>query len=159
MAGQGGSVIVGDQGALDRGADGPVVPDRSVEREQALDDPDPQAGWNTATVLFQAELALQDPDDRFHPLAQPVRRGRGRGSSVRAGRIISSPRSARNRSVAAPARPLSVTTALPAGGRLAGWETSSRRTASRSPTSLGLAKPNPVTVPSAVQNNLSLTPQ
>ena len=35
------SVIVGDQGALDRRADGPVVPDRGVEGEQALDDAGP----------------------------------------------------------------------------------------------------------------------
>ena len=42
---------------------------------------------------------------------------------------------------------------------LAGWAANSCRTASRSPTSLGLARPNPVTVPSAVTTSRSLTPQ
>src|SRR6266536_3982367 len=66
-------VVVGDQGSLDGCADIPVVPDAGVEREQALDDPGPQAGGDAAAVAFEAELVLQGPDDRLDPLAQPVR--------------------------------------------------------------------------------------
>src|ERR1022692_2698321 len=67
------SVIVGDQGALDWRADGPVVPDDGVESQQALDDTGPQPGGYPAAVVFQAELVLQGPDDRLDALAQPVR--------------------------------------------------------------------------------------
>src|SRR2546423_15247134 len=58
-----------------------------------------------------------------------------------------------------PDRPLSVTTAVPGAGRLAGRSLSICRAASRSPYSLGLARPNPVTVPSQVQIKVSLLPQ
>jgi hypothetical protein len=68
------SVIVGDQRSFDLCADLPVVPDRGVEREQPLDDADPQPGGDPSAVVFQAELVLQGPDDRFDPLAQPVRK-------------------------------------------------------------------------------------
>jgi hypothetical protein len=61
----------------------------------------------------------------------------GSGSSVRAGRIRHRPHSANNAWVAWPDRPLSVTTAEPLGGRLAGWWVSSCRACSRSPHSLG----------------------
>src|SRR6516164_878101 len=69
----GSSVVVCDEGALDRRADGPVVPDGGVERRDA------------AAVAFEAELVLQRPDDRLDPLAQPVREGT-RGGLVLAGR-------------------------------------------------------------------------
>ncbi len=46
------SVVIGDQGALDGCADGPVVPDRSVEGQQALDDAGPQAGRDPAAVVL-----------------------------------------------------------------------------------------------------------
>jgi hypothetical protein len=65
------SVVIGDQGALDGCADGPVVPDRSVEGEQAPDDAGPQAGRDRAAMAFEAELVLQGPDDRLDALAQP----------------------------------------------------------------------------------------
>jgi hypothetical protein len=55
----GSSVIVRDQGALDRRADLSVVPDRGVEREQPLDDPRPQPGGDPAAVAFEAELVLR----------------------------------------------------------------------------------------------------
>src|SRR5438552_3435289 len=71
------SVIVGDERALDSRADLPVVPDRSIKREQALDDPGPQPSGGPAAVAFEAELVLQRPDDRLYPLAQPVREGPG----------------------------------------------------------------------------------
>jgi hypothetical protein len=65
-------VVVGDQEALDWCADGPVVPDRRVEGEQALDDAGPQPGGDSAAVAFETELVLQRPDDRLDPLPQPV---------------------------------------------------------------------------------------
>ena len=69
----GSSVIVRDQGALDRRADLPVVPDAGVEGEQPLHDAGPQPGGDPAAVAFEAQLVLQRPDDRLNPLAQPVR--------------------------------------------------------------------------------------
>src|SRR6266702_88856 len=119
----GSSVIVGDQGALDRRADLPVEPDGSVEGEQALKDARPQSGGDPAAVAFQAELVLECPDDRLDALPQPVREAPGS---------------------------LLV---------LAGRRSSSRRACSRSPYSLGLARPNPVTVPSQVTISSSLDPQ
>jgi len=82
-------------------------------------------------------------------------------SSLRAGRIRSRPRPglAKKVSVSSPARPLSVTMAVPGAGRLAGRSLSICRAWSRSPYSLGLARPNPVTVPSQVQISISLDPQ
>src|SRR5215211_5238360 len=65
------SMVVGDQGALGSGADLPVEPDGSVEGEQALEDTGPQPRGDAAAMAVQAELVLQRPDDRLHPLAQP----------------------------------------------------------------------------------------
>src|ERR1039458_3723989 len=67
------SVIVGDQGWLDRRARQPVVPDRGVEREQALDHAGPQPGGYPAAMVLGTGLALQRPDDRLGTLPQPVR--------------------------------------------------------------------------------------
>jgi len=53
-----GLVVVGDQGAFDRGADHRVVPDAGVEGEQPLDDRCPQSGGDAAAVAFEAELVL-----------------------------------------------------------------------------------------------------
>jgi excisionase family DNA binding protein len=58
-----------------------------------------------------------------------------------------------------PGQALIVTTAVPGAGRFAGWSLSIFRACSRSPYSLGLARPNPVTVPSQVQRSSSLDPQ
>src|SRR6266567_1388890 len=87
--------------------------------------------------------------------------GRGCFSSLRAGRTRVRPRSGlvKNSSVSPPDRPLSVTTAVPGAGRFAGWCRSICRACWRSPYSLGLARPNPVTVPSQVQISSSLLPQ
>jgi|SRR5260370_25759297 len=71
-AGQG-LVVVGDEGAFDRCTYLPVVPDRGVEREQALDVGGPQPSRDAPAVAFQAELVLQRPDNRLDPLAQLVR--------------------------------------------------------------------------------------
>jgi hypothetical protein len=54
----GSSVITGDEGALDGGADLPVEPDDGVECEQSLDEAGPQAGGHPAAVSFEAELVL-----------------------------------------------------------------------------------------------------
>jgi hypothetical protein len=70
-------MIVSDQGAFDRCADGPVVPDGGVEGEEALHDTRPQSGWDASAVVFQAKLVLQGPDDRLDALAQPVGEGSG----------------------------------------------------------------------------------
>src|SRR5215475_4265752 len=118
----GSSVIVGDEGALDRRADLPVVPDGGVEGEQPLDDAGPQPGGDAAAVPFEAQLVLQGPDDGLDALAQPVREGPGCGL-VFAGRADQGQaqlRLAKKASVSSPARPLSVTTAVPGAGRLAG---------------------------------------
>ena len=40
---------------------------------RALHHASPQAGGDAAAVAFEAELVLQGPDDRLHPLPQPVR--------------------------------------------------------------------------------------
>src|SRR5450755_4506134 len=105
------SVIVGDQGALDWRADGPVVPDDGVESQQALDDTGPQPGGYPAAVVFQAELVLQGPDDRLDALAQPVREVPGVLLVLAAGRTRVRPSSglARKSSKSSPAKPLSAT--------------------------------------------------
>jgi hypothetical protein len=85
---------------------------------------------------------------------------RGSASSLRAGRIRARPRSgqAKNDSVSPPDSPLSVTRAVPGGGRFAGWSVSICRACSRSPKSLGFARPNPVTVPSQAISRSSSVP-
>jgi hypothetical protein len=89
--------------------------------------------------------------------------GNGRGwlSSLRPGRTRVSCRlgPAKKSPVSSPDRPLSVTTAVPGTGRLAGWSVSVCRACWRSPYSFGLARLNPVTVPSQLQISSSLLPQ
>ena len=153
-------MVVGDQGALDRGADLPVEPDGGVERQQALDDPRPEPGRDAAAVAFESELVF-----RAQMIASTRWRsqfGKDRGSSsLRAGRMRARFRSgpAKNASVSSPDRPLSVTMAVPGAGRFAGWCSSICRACSRSPSSLGLARQKPVTVPSQVTMSSSLVPQ
>jgi hypothetical protein len=67
------------------GADLPVVPDDGVEGEEPLDHAGPEPGGGPAAVALEAELALQDPDDRLDPLPEPVREVPG-GLLVLAGR-------------------------------------------------------------------------
>src|SRR5947209_19351669 len=69
----GASVVISDQGTLDRGADLPVEPGGGVECQEARDDACPQPHGDPAAVSFQAKLVLQGPDDRLDTLAQPVR--------------------------------------------------------------------------------------
>ena len=51
-------MVICDEGALDGRAYLPVVPDRGVEGEEALNDAGPQPGRDAAAVAFQAELAI-----------------------------------------------------------------------------------------------------
>jgi hypothetical protein len=44
------------------------VPDHGVEGEQALQDTGPEAGGDAGVVVFEPELVLQGPDDRFDAL-------------------------------------------------------------------------------------------
>jgi len=53
------------------------VPAACVEREQPLDDADPQASGDASAVVFEAELVLQRPDDGLDPLPQPAREPAG----------------------------------------------------------------------------------
>src|SRR4029453_5916997 len=75
-------MVVGDQGAVGGRAELPVEPDRRVEGEQALDDAGPQPRGDPAAVTVQAKLVLQGPDDRLHPLPQPV------GEAARVGLVL-----------------------------------------------------------------------
>src|SRR6266496_3472405 len=63
-----GSVVVGDQGSHDRLASVPVVPYRGGQGEDALQDPDGDAGDGTAAVAFKIELAFEGLVDRFDAL-------------------------------------------------------------------------------------------
>ena len=56
-----GLVVVSDQGALVGLAELPVEPDPAGQGEQALGDPDIDAGQRPATVAFQPELAMMCP--------------------------------------------------------------------------------------------------
>src|SRR3974377_1465719 len=66
------SVVVGDQGALVRSVDDPVVPDAGSEREQALSDPDEDAEVGAPAVLFEPELALECVVDGLDARADPA---------------------------------------------------------------------------------------
>jgi hypothetical protein len=67
-----GSVIVGDQGTLDRGVDVPVEPDPSGQGEQPLGDPGPEALDGVRAVAFQAKLVCEGVEDGLDPLADPT---------------------------------------------------------------------------------------
>src|SRR3989442_10559282 len=66
------SVVVGDQRALLGSVDEPVVPDASVEGEQALSDPHEDAEVGPAAVLFEPELALEGVVDGLDALPDPA---------------------------------------------------------------------------------------
>jgi hypothetical protein len=112
-------------------------------------------------VAFEAELVFQRPDDRLDALPQPVREVPG-GLLILAGRadegqlqVVAGEELFGFLSGQALVRDDGGARA----GRLAGCPVSICRAASRSPCSLGLARPNPVTVPSQVQITVSLVPQ
>jgi hypothetical protein len=52
-------VVVADEGALCRRAYRPVVAGGGVEREQALNDADPQPGGDTPAVVLQGKRILE----------------------------------------------------------------------------------------------------
>src|SRR2546426_639329 len=66
------SVVVGDQRALLGSVDEPVVPDASVEGEQALSDPHEDAEVGPAAVRFEPELALEGVVDGLDALPDPA---------------------------------------------------------------------------------------
>jgi hypothetical protein len=66
------SVVVGDQGALVRSIDDPVVPDAGCEGEQALSDPHEDAEVGTPAMLFEPELALEGVVDGLDALPDPA---------------------------------------------------------------------------------------
>lgn len=51
-------MVISDQGPLDLDTRIQISPDGNVEREQALDDPGPQAGGDKAPVASDAELVF-----------------------------------------------------------------------------------------------------
>ncbi len=63
------SAVVGDQGAFDCGAGGPVVPDAGGEGEESLSGAAEDAGRDSAAVMLQAELAFEGVDHGLDPLA------------------------------------------------------------------------------------------
>src|SRR6516225_9731789 len=66
------SVVLGDQRALAGGADEPVVPDPGREGQKSLTDPGHERGIGPAPVPFEAELALEGPEDGLDPLPDPA---------------------------------------------------------------------------------------
>jgi hypothetical protein len=131
-------VIIGDEAALDRGADLTVEPDDGVKSEQALHDAGPQPSGCPAAVAFEAELVLQGPDDRLDALPQPVREGPGRWLVFAGGADQGEVQLWGGEELCGvlAAMPLSVTMAVPGGGRLAGWSLNICRAWSRLPTGL-----------------------
>src|SRR6266571_14896 len=69
-----GSVVVGDQGALGGGIDEPVVPYAGGEGEQALGNPNDDAGSGATAMLLKTELALESVVDGLDALADPAQR-------------------------------------------------------------------------------------
>src|SRR3954452_7778515 len=63
-----GSVVVRGQGAHDRLAGVPVVPDGGGHGEDALEDADGHAGGGAAAVVFESELVFEGVVDRFDGL-------------------------------------------------------------------------------------------
>src|SRR4029453_11531728 len=67
-----GLMVVGDQGALDRGAELPVEPDTSGQGQQPLGDADPDALDGVGAVAFQAALVFEGADDGLVPRPPPA---------------------------------------------------------------------------------------
>ncbi len=70
MSGSKGLVVVGDEGAVDAGADAVVVPDRGGHGQDALSDPGAYAGDGAASVGLKVELAFEGVVDGLDDLAQ-----------------------------------------------------------------------------------------
>jgi hypothetical protein len=67
-------MVVGDQRALVGRAELPVPPDRRGQGEEALGDPDPDAGQGAAAVAFQAKLVFEGVEGALDPLAPATQR-------------------------------------------------------------------------------------
>ena len=67
-----GSVVVGEQGPLDRGAGVVVVPDRRGQGQHALQHAHGHPGWGVPAVAFQVELARERVVDRLDGWIQGV---------------------------------------------------------------------------------------
>src|SRR6476660_6902733 len=65
-----GSVVIGDQGSLDRLAGTVVVPDRGGQGQDALHDTNPHPCGGVPTVLFEVELTLERVVHRLDDLPQ-----------------------------------------------------------------------------------------
>ena len=98
-----GSVVVGDQRALDGCAGVVVVPDRGGQGEDALQDAHDDSGGGVAAVAFEVELAFEGLVDRFDDLAQRLEQVRagpfglalaGRAQQLQSRRRPGRPRSA-----------------------------------------------------------------
>jgi hypothetical protein len=120
---------------------------RRVEGEQALDDAGPQPRGDPAAVTVQAKLVLEGPDDRLHPLAQPGREATWVGLVGTGGAQQDQLLAGQGGLDLVAGKPLSLTSTVPGTGVLAGR------------SSLGLARPNPVVVPSQVTTSSRLAPQ
>src|SRR5919198_5640674 len=70
----GGSVVIGEQGALVGDPELPVEPDGCGQGQQPLADADEDPTQGAAMVLFQPELVLEGVDDRLDPLAHAAKR-------------------------------------------------------------------------------------
>jgi hypothetical protein len=112
-------------------------------------------------VAFEAELVLQRPDDGLDALAEPVRE-RVSGFLVLPGRADQGQVQVicgQELLEVFPGESLAGHEGGAGAGRLAGCSSSMTRTVSRSPSSFGLARANPVTVPSQVMMSSSFAPQ
>jgi hypothetical protein len=65
-------MVIGDQRALDRGAELPVEPDAGGQGQQPLGSADPDALDGVGAVAFQAKLVLEGVEDGLDPLADPT---------------------------------------------------------------------------------------
>ena len=61
-------MVIGDERALDRRSDAPVVPDGGGQGEQSGGDAGVDPGEDAAAVLFEGELAFRGVEDRLDPL-------------------------------------------------------------------------------------------
>src|SRR6266545_3633267 len=81
---KGSAVVVGGEGTLDRLAGAVVVPDRGGQGQDALQDADQYAGWGTAAVPFEVELAFEGGVDRLDDLSQWLEQPRARAFGLAA---------------------------------------------------------------------------
>jgi hypothetical protein len=108
-------------------------------------------------VLFQSELAFEGVDDALDALADAAQVARPSWLVAPVRALEAAPRSVLCRSKAAPAKPLSPMTVVPASSQ-GGVSASSSAATSRSP-SLGVARHQLTGMPSGAVSRYSLRPQ